>query len=176
MDERERITEENYLRETLSFIDERRAEYTAQLQRVEKNLRSIMQEQREAGRDMVRDFDDVLALNVAYAEIGQTDRSRIETEQQLSRLQKQRKTPYFGRVDLLDEGEREEIYVGLFSLMDPKTLRRYVHDWRAPVSEPFYTCEESTSYETPLGPRPVEVLGRRQYTIELQPPYLQAYQ
>ena len=66
MDERERITEENYLRETLSFIDERRAEYTAQLQRIEENRRSIMQEQREAGRDMVRDFDDVLALPWEY--------------------------------------------------------------------------------------------------------------
>ncbi len=166
MDERERITEENYLRETLSFIDGRRAEYTAQLQGIEENLRSILQEQREAGRDMVRDFDDVLALNAAYAEIGQTDRSRGETERQLLRLQKMRKSPYFGRVDLLDEGEREEIYVGLFSLMDPKSLRHYVHDWRAPVSEPFYTCEESTAYDTPLGPRSVEVLGRRQYTIE----------
>ncbi|MBR3691926.1 MAG: ATP-binding domain-containing protein [Clostridia bacterium] len=167
MDERERITEENYLRETLSFIDERRAECTAQLQRIEENLRSIMQEQREAGRDMVRDFDDVLALNVAYTEIGQADRSRIETERQLLRLQKQRKSPYFGRVDLLDEGDREEIYIGLHSLRDPKSLRHYVHDWRAPVSEPFYTCDRgAASYDTPLGPRPVEVLGRRQYTIE----------
>ena len=166
MDERERMLEEQYLCETLAFIDGQSEECEDKLRGMKSELQSALREQWQEGPGLIRSFDDVLALSTAYAEIGQTDRSRIETEQQLSRLQKQRKTPYFGRVDLLDEGEREEIYVGLFSLMDPKTLRRYVHDWRAPVSEPFYTCEKTTAYDTPLGPRPVEVLGRRQYTIE----------
>ena len=166
MDEKERMLEESYLCDTLSFVDRQTAECTERLQGMQAQIHGLLRTQSEEGTGQIRDFDDIVQLHTAYAEIGQADRSRIETEQQLSRLQKQRKTPYFGRVDLLDEGEREEIYVGLFNLMDPKTLRRYVHDWRAPVSELFYTCEESTAYETPLGPRPVKVTGRRQYTIE----------
>ncbi|MBQ3094904.1 MAG: UvrD-helicase domain-containing protein [Clostridia bacterium] len=166
MDERERMLEEQYLCETLSFIDGQSEECEEKLRGMKSELQSALREQWQEGPRLIRSFDDLLELYNAYAEIGQADRSRIETERQLLRLQKQRKSPYFGRVDLLDEGEREEIYIGLHSLMDPKSLRHYVYDWRAPVSEPFYTCEKATAYDTPLGPRSVEVLGRRQYTIE----------
>ena len=166
MDERERMLEDEYLCETLAFIDGQSEECEDKLRGMKSELQSALREQMQEGPGLIRSFDDVLALSTAYAEIGQADRSRGETERQLLRLQKMRKSPYFGRVDLLDEGEREEIYIGLHSLMDPKSLRHYVYDWRAPVSEPFYTCEKTTAYDTPLGPRPVEVLGRRQYTIE----------
>ena len=75
--------------------------------------------------------------------------------------------PYFGRVDFIyaDDGEEEEIYVGLKTLVDDR--RFLVYDWRAPISALFYFGElGKASYAAPAGQIDGEITRLRQYTFK----------
>ena len=52
-------------------------------------------------------------------------------------------SPYFGRFEFIEKGfsEKEQIYIGLYNLMDRNTGEVYVYDWRAPISSIFYRYE-----------------------------------
>ncbi|MCG6197917.1 hypothetical protein H1215_12140, partial [Anoxybacillus sp. LAT_38] len=69
-------------------------------------------------------------------------------------LRKLRKSPYFGRIDFVEDGEREaeRIYLGIASLLDERDEQFLVYDWRAPVSSLYYDYPPGPAqYETPGG-------------------------
>ena len=77
-------------------------------------------------------------------------------------------TPFFARVDFVEQGETEieKIVIGLYSLEDGKG-HLLVHDWRAPVCSLYYdSMPGEVSYDSPSG----KILGRmtlkRQYRME----------
>ena len=57
-------------------------------------------------------------------------------KRQLRTYQELKHSPYFGRIDIKDEGydETEQLYIGTASLLDDKTGEFLIHDWRAPIS------------------------------------------
>ncbi|WOV60121.1 RNA polymerase recycling motor HelD [Bacillus sp. KICET-3] len=105
--------------------------------------------------DLRKNFWDDVTLNLAdvneaietfssikqQAEVlSERERSHQQFYSQLKRLLKVKDSPYFGRVDFLEEGEQkaEAVYIGLSSLMDEKEERFLIYDWRAPISSLFY--------------------------------------
>ncbi len=85
------------------------------------------------------------------------------------RLERMYKSPYFGRIDFMEDGEEnaEKIYIGIHNLSKGTTREILVYDWRAPISGMFYDFETGRcSYECPAGSISGNMLLKRQYKIE----------
>ena len=77
------------------------------------------------------------------------------------------RSPYFGRIVLLEGERKREVLIGKATYLDSKTGVQIV-DWRdAPVSRVYYRYEEGDDYDEVFGGRPVEgeVLVRRSLAI-----------
>lgn len=101
--------------------------------------------------------------------LGERERSHKHFYEQLKTLKRLRNTPYFGRVDFLENGEdtTEQIYIGIGSLMDENDEQFLVYDWRAPISSLYYDYSPGPAqYETPEGTIEGEMELKRQFIIE----------
>jgi len=77
------------------------------------------------------------------------------------------KSPYFGRIDFLENGEEraEKCYIGLSNLIN-EDYDFLIYDWRAPASSMFYDYEiGKASYKCPEGTIEGELTLKRQYKI-----------
>ena len=84
------------------------------------------------------------------------------------RIEKLLDSPYFGRIDFSEDGEkdRKPVYIGIYSFFDEKENSNIIHDWRAPVSSMYYDFELGKAfYQAPSGKIKGEVLLKRQYRI-----------
>ncbi len=87
----------------------------------------------------------------------------------VSRLERMQQSPYFGRIDFVEDGEEnaEQIYIGIHNLSRSNTMEILVYDWRAPISSMFYDFEIGLcSYDCPAGSISGRMLLKRQYKIE----------
>lgn len=83
---------------------------------------------------------------------------------QLIRLEKQKKNPYFTRVDFVYDGEQtaEKIYIGSFSF-STKEERLLIYDWRAPIASIFYDYDLGKAhFQTPAGTVSGDIQRKRQ--------------
>lgn len=82
------------------------------------------------------------------------------------KLLKLKYSPYFGRVDFIEDGEDvKEIYIGLTNV--EKDLNYFVYDWRSPIASLFYDYGIGhCKYEAPDGEIKGYMSLRRQYKIE----------
>jgi DNA helicase II / ATP-dependent DNA helicase PcrA len=83
---------------------------------------------------------------------------------QLIRLEKQKKNPYFTRVDFVYDGEQtaEKIYIGSFSF-STKEERLLIYDWRAPIASIFYDYDLGEAhFQTPAGTASGDIQRKRQ--------------
>jgi len=124
---------------------------------------------------LIRDFDDVAALTILVTEVAQQEQSYGATSRRLQVLQRLLNSPYFARIDFVEDGyDKEEIYIGRHSLMDEKTHTYHVYDWRAPISSLYYDYGVGrASFNIPnddthgtLPPIQGEILLKRQFQIE----------
>lgn len=100
--------------------------------------------------------------------LGERERSHKQFYDQLKTLHRLKHSPYFGRVDFVEEGESEaeEVYIGVASLMDQHDEDFLVYDWRAPISSLYYDYSPgSASYETPEGEIEGDMTLKRQFII-----------
>jgi len=81
-------------------------------------------------------------------------------------------TPYFGKIvfstDIGGNKRDLQIYIGKFALMDPKTFKPLISDWRAPIANIYYENSGPTKglqYETPLGIKDGDLIQKRQFNI-----------
>ena len=86
----------------------------------------------------------------------------------LKKLYKIQNKPYFGRIVFAsDDGEQDDIYIGITHVLDDADYNYYVHDWRSPICSMFYDYELGQAhYEAPEGLISGYILKKRQYTIE----------
>lgn len=94
-------------------------------------------------------------------------RSHEFTRKQVKKYERVLESPYFGRIDFLEEGEEspEKCYIGISSLVNDEN-DILVYDWRAPISSMFYDWEiGEASYECPAGTIHGEITLKRQYKI-----------
>lgn len=118
------------------------------------------------------EIDDIAESRSALEQQRQLVARATENEDilkhQLATLQELRKSPYFGRIQIKEDGvnEIETLYIGVASLMNSDKTDFLVYDWRAPISSVYYNGTlGKVTYNTPSGPRTVELVQKRQFTI-----------
>ncbi|MFD0867678.1 MULTISPECIES: RNA polymerase recycling motor HelD [Paenibacillus] len=174
----------------MSLTEQDWLEEKKRVKRVEQEIDSkiaVLQEhvsdKKEETVDVRRNFWDDVTINLddsselieTYASIKQQaevlsekERSYEHAYNQLNILNKLKQSPYFGRVDFLEEGQSraESIYLGISSLYDEEEMEFLIYDWRAPVSSLYYDYAPGPArYETPGGTVSGTVELKRQYTI-----------
>jgi len=90
------------------------------------------------------------------------------TANRIRKYEKMQHSPYFARIDFIEEGfDEERIYIGMGNLADEKTHQTYICDWRAPISSIYYRYGLGrASYKAPYGNIEGEVTLKRQYEIK----------
>jgi len=137
----------------------------------------IVNIRRDFWDDVTVNFEDSAETAETYASMKQQaellserERSHRHMTEQLSTLERLKNTPYFGRIDLIDEADSgakpDVIYLGVGSLLDDSGEEYLIYDWRAPVSSVYYDYGPGpVSYETPAGTVHGEMTLKRQYII-----------
>ncbi|KIM18995.1 ATP-dependent DNA helicase [Apilactobacillus kunkeei] len=86
---------------------------------------------------------------------------------QLETYKKLADSPYFGRIDIKDDGDddTESLYIGTASFVDDDE-NFLVYDWRAPISSIYYNGTlGKVSYQTPAGKQSTDLEKKRQFQI-----------
>ncbi|TLS36050.1 RNA polymerase recycling motor HelD [Pseudalkalibacillus caeni] len=100
--------------------------------------------------------------------LSERERSHGQLDEQLKKLTRMKDSPYFGRFDFQEEGEKEaeKIYIGIASLMDENEEDFLVYDWRAPISSMYYDYSPGPAqYEVMDGTISGEMEVKRQFII-----------
>lgn len=157
-----------YLKETVDFIQR---ELTARFEILSSKKRSLIASRKDMQKDtsyFTNDFDEMAEINQHMIEVNNQTAAYNYGLKRLHKYEKAIGSPYFGRFDFLEDGfsDREKIYIGLQSLIDPRTQKIFVYDWRAPISSIFYRQEPGrASFTSPTGIITGDVLLKRQYKI-----------
>lgn len=116
--------------------------------------------------------DDIIetaaSMRQQAALLSERERSHNQLGTQLKTLQRLKDSPYFGRIDFWEEGEKTEdkVYLGIASLMDEKDENFLIYDWRAPISSLYYDYPPGPAqYQTPEGCIQGEMKLKRQFII-----------
>ncbi|MGV3488993.1 MAG: RNA polymerase recycling motor HelD [Tuberibacillus sp.] len=117
--------------------------------------------------------DDIIETQASIAQrvavLSERERSHGHMYQQLKTLARLKDSPYFGRIDFIEDGgtEAEAIYIGIASLMDAEEEDFLIYDWRAPISSMYYDYSPGpSSYDTMDGAINGEMTLKRQYIIK----------
>ncbi|MGZ9583506.1 RNA polymerase recycling motor HelD [Paenibacillus marinisediminis] len=100
--------------------------------------------------------------------LSERERSHRHAYKQMKTLTRLKQSPYFGRIDFVEEGESstEQVYLGIASLLDADGMSFLIYDWRAPVSSLYYDYPPGQAqYETPNGTIHGEMELKRQFII-----------
>lgn len=148
------------------------AEYEQRLNQVNNFKINLI----KAGRDLWQgekhtweqgDIDAASDVKQALDIIENENRKYRQAANQLLKIEKLKESPYFGRMDFIEEGydKEEKIYIGTSTLFD-KGGDILIYDWRAPVSSMFYDYDISeASYKCPEGLIRGEITLKRQFKI-----------
>ncbi len=101
--------------------------------------------------------------------LSERERSHGQLHEQLKTLQDLKDSPYFARIDFLEDGEKSEdqIYIGIASFMDSEDENFLIYDWRAPISSLYYDYAlGKAEYETMNGKITGDVSLKRQFIIK----------
>ncbi|MDR0288268.1 MAG: AAA family ATPase [Clostridiales bacterium] len=139
----------DYTKSVLSVIDKKVGLELESL----KRKRGIILDERQYFMDYLPELAEDEVLSLVRNEM--VDTSSYESVlNEVVKLEKQKREPYFGRFDFTEEGESESerFYIGIFGLKDPENSSFLVFDWRAPVASLYYDYEPGEcSYKAPLG-------------------------
>lgn len=154
-----------------------------EIERKEKQLRAKADDLKESVIGLRGSFFEDVTVNIdepeevieTYASIKQQaellserERSHGIVDKQLKVLSQLKDSPYFGRIDFHEYGEKEvdQIYIGIASLMDDKDEDFLIYDWRAPISSLYYDFSPGeVSYETLSDTIQGDMLLKRQFII-----------
>ncbi|WP_042455689.1 RNA polymerase recycling motor HelD [Neobacillus dielmonensis] len=116
--------------------------------------------------------DDVIETAASIKQqselLSERERTHNQLDKQLNTLERLKYSPYFGRIDFLEAGEKspDQIYLGISSLMDEQEQDFLIYDWRAPISSIYYDFSPGlASYQTPEGLIEGEMELKRQFII-----------
>ncbi|MFM9277631.1 RNA polymerase recycling motor HelD [Paenibacillus jiagnxiensis] len=102
------------------------------------------------------------------AVLSERERSHRLLTQQWKSLNRLLPSPYFGRIDFLEDGLNlsEQIYIGVSSFVEEDGLSFLVYDWRTPIASLYYDHSPgAASYDTPGGRITGTMELKRQYQI-----------
>ncbi|MFN3846758.1 MAG: HelD family protein [Paracoccaceae bacterium] len=159
----EKDLESERLMQCLARIDANLGAIGVRLTDYQRDIQAAHDHMWEARRDM--DHIDKIGMRQS---IDQMMRSSDVLRAQAKKLEKLRKSPYFGRFDFrrTDRNETAAHYIGIHDFRDDETQEAWVYDWRAPVSSLFYDFETGPAqYVAPSGTIPGDLLLKRQFRI-----------
>ena len=128
----------------------------------EQNLEKGTANTKKLGEDLHDLLESYGAKDVEALSIWRNTAVQYEEAQaDLERLKKARKTPYFGRIDFIDENLKrlETFYIGKVGITRSVTEIEVV-DWRAPVANAYY--------ENGMGKCSYTVQGEGTFSIDLK--------
>lgn len=155
--------EEARLTQCLARIDASFQQATARLTDYTQDIQAAHDHMWEARRDM--DHIDKVGMRQS---IDQMMRTSDQLRAQAIKLEKLRKSPYFGRFDFrrADQNQTVAYYIGIHDFSDEESQQAWVHDWRAPVASLFYDFETGPArYDAPSGPITGDLTLKRQFRI-----------
>jgi DNA helicase II / ATP-dependent DNA helicase PcrA len=116
--------------------------------------------------------DDVIETAASIKQqaelLSERERTYKQMDKQLRILERLSYSPYFGRIDFLENGEKnvDHVYLGIASLMDENDENFLIYDWRAPISSLYYDFAPGpASYYTMDGKIEGEMNLKRQFII-----------
>ncbi|MCM3692547.1 RNA polymerase recycling motor HelD [Neobacillus niacini] len=116
--------------------------------------------------------DDVIETAASIKQqaelLSERERTYKQMDKQLRILERLSYSPYFGRIDFLENGEKnvDHVYLGIASLMDENDENFLIYDWRAPISSLYYDFAPGpASYHTLDGKIEGEMNLKRQFII-----------
>ncbi|NLD88332.1 MAG: AAA family ATPase [Clostridiales bacterium] len=99
----------------------------------------------ETGRN-TQDFERLGELITALDEVSvRTDLLR-GTVDRYNKLRKNLPSPYFGRIDFLEDGQTERMYIGNMGIIDRESYDALVYDWRSPAASMYYRFSLGDAY------------------------------
>ncbi|WP_026576858.1 RNA polymerase recycling motor HelD [Bacillus sp. UNC438CL73TsuS30] len=116
--------------------------------------------------------DDVIETAASIKQqaelLSERERTHKQIDKQLNTLARLKYSPYFGRIDFWENGEKsaDQVYLGIASLMDEQDENFLIYDWRAPISSLYYDYPPGPAeYETLEGTIKGEMKLKRQFII-----------
>lgn len=172
MEEKDRIYEEKRLARTLEEIDRQLQQMTAIERAFVNNMRTTyknMWEDAEAAPNDLQDMDQLVLAKQYLDEMRNLETTYRSAQQRIVQLRKMQNSPYFARIDFIEDGshETDQIYIGISMVQNEETLEIFVYDWRAPISSMFYDYDRGRAgFDTPSGRVEGELVLKRQFRIE----------
>ncbi|WML40101.1 RNA polymerase recycling motor HelD [Neobacillus sp. OS1-2] len=133
-------------------------------------LRKTFWEDVTVNTDEPDDMIETAASIKQQAELlSERERTHNQLGQHLKTLDRLKYSPYFGRIDFHEKGEKspEQVYLGIASFMDEQDENFLIYDWRAPISSLYYDYSPGPAqYRTPEeGVIEGEMTLKRQFII-----------
>lgn len=159
--------ENAYLEKTISFAKKTLDKEYSEMNEKKSKLLELAKDMYENGVHFSNDFEKLTDLSHYLNTFTIRTNDVDAVMKKIKKLEKLLKSPYFARIDFIEENNtKEQIYIGLGTLMDQKTYQTYVYDWRAPISSMFYRYETGkASYQAPDGIISGDITLKRQYEI-----------
>ncbi|KON70698.1 helicase [Peribacillus butanolivorans] len=128
---------------------------TSQRRKEVVNIRKHFWDDLKVNMDTFDDYlETIIGLRQQAQDLSQSEGAHRYAFKRLSTLRRMQEVPYFGRIDLTEEGSSltEHIYIGTSTLADTTGENFIVYDWRAPISSVYYDYPPGpVEYSTPGG-------------------------
>ena len=162
MDKIELFKEEENLEKTLGILNQETLNYIEK----RKSISDYILDYRKKFIEEYRDDEDKLVEYFDHERYIKEE-SYKTIDRKLSEFVKLKESPYFGKINFIDDGYAEELYIGRYGLTPEGSYDPVIVDWRAPVASLFYKgMLGETNYSSPQGDIPVDIVGRRQLIIK----------
>ena len=119
------------------------------------NLRKHFWDDVKVNTDTFDDYlETIIGLRQQAQALSVNQSTHRQASKRLSELRRMQEVPYFGRIDLIEEGNSspEQIYIGVSTLTDASGENFLIYDWRAPISSVYYDYPPGPAeYSTPGG-------------------------
>ncbi|SHF72420.1 RNA polymerase recycling motor HelD [Ornithinibacillus halophilus] len=168
----ERATEQKRVDEVIHEINQKAQELYAKSKGIKESVIELRKTFWDDVTVNIDEPDDIIETEASIKQqaelLTQKESAHGKLDQQLKILIRLKDSPYFGRIDFIEEGlsEKEAIYIGVASLMDRNDEDFLVYDWRAPISSLYYDFPPGkASYETVDSKIHGEIKLKRQFII-----------
>lgn len=152
----DRVSEQNYLKDTLRIVDEHLEKYDAEIARTQESIDEMLVHYHDNDVELWTLLNNTITINEHMK------RSYVH-------CLKAKKKPYFGRIIYRDEEMNKEVslYIGRGDLSVDHTHLQVI-DWRAPVATAYYENGlGKCSYTAPGGKEiPIDLSLKRTFEIE----------
>ena len=164
--------EEAYLKNVYQKLIDKRNELRESMDtaKVEGNqsLKEMASELRLNFDSYLDNLDTFSMIEMKNREIDQMNIKQKNAENQLAKIERLLKSPYFGKVvvDFLDNEPKESFYIGIANFTDDAD-ENLVYDWRSPIAELFYNnMIGPSSYTVRQNKIDTVIKERRQFILE----------